>query len=348
MKNITDYILESNYRTYYKAYEQYLLDEIHVALCCFQKTDIGFCPYYSPQIFEYYNFNNCGNVLKAIIEYIESLGKDIFKHPWSLDCKKYEVFFDKLQISFIKDNKMHGEYVKSKGLETTLGGYVKSKSKKKSVYIKLFLLDKNIDEYSLKELQMLYYTIIHELCHAYNDYLLFLGGKQSIRVLMKGKYAQEYKSAIKWLQMIRNDKDYKKGLARCKYYLDEAEKFAYLGTVKETVKNVFNKIKPTYEDLKFDEILDLFKDEYVWSEYMHINMFIDSLDELDKDKLVFSYKILFHKDIGTNELIEELKEKWDSFRKEFINEFIEAYADCAETMQVEHYRDPIDVFENFN
>ena len=321
MISLNEYIKEQEFNN---IFERYLLDELRVSLHCWVKTGIGYdLPYYVPTLLESYkyNFNNCKDVVKTIVDYISNDDSNIKDHSRTFKFDNI-TFFDKLQIHFI----LQGN-----------SGYVKSKSKKNVVYIQLKLLDKPFEEYTLREHRFFIYTIIHELTHAYADYLLRIEGKPSIIYLMKGNYAQEYTNAVKWMRPFTKNPNVKNLLGKCRYFLDEQEMVAYLGTVKETVTNIFNTIKPSYKDLKFDELLKLFSEEYIWSEYLDISKFIENIDDIDKDELLKCYNKVFNKDVDYNYLIGDIKDKWETFKSEFVQAFIEAYADCEEEIKLESF-----------
>lgn len=310
MLNLIDVVI---YEELKKNFNDYLLDNLRVALHCYQKTDADYAlNYHIPRIFESYkyNFDNCSEVVKAVMDYLESI--DVYEHTRTFKFDNI-LFFNKLQIRFAYKER---------------SAYIKSKSKKGVVYLQIQLFNKQFDEYSLKERRFVIYSLIHELTHAYEDYLIRLEGKPSIIYLMKGKYYKEYRTASKWMY----GSTLTSTLAKCKYFLNDHEMVAYLGTVQETVKNIFKDIKPSYKDLKFDELLKLFSEEYIWDEYVKLNVFMESFDDIEKDKIVNAYKVVFRETIDYNEYTQELKDKWEKFKIEFVQAFIEGYADCEETL----------------
>lgn len=327
MMNLSDFVI---YEELKKNFNDYLIDNLRVALHCYDKTGFGFdLEYFKPRIFESYkyNFDNCSEVVKEVLEYLESIEPHEHSRIFKFDNI---VFFNKPQIKFATRER---------------STYIKSKSKKGVVYLTIRILNVPIEEYDIKQRRFLIYSIIHELTHAYEDYLIRLEGKPSIIYLMKNKkYAREYTTA----NLFMKGNTLASSLAKCKYFLDDHEMVAYLGTVKETVKNIFNKIKPSYKDLKFDELLELFSEEYVWDNYVKINVFMETIDDIDKDRFANVYKQVFRYSIDYDEYVKELKTKWEKFKSEFVEAFIEGYADCEENLTfesfvsfpAEYYNDP--------
>lgn len=306
MKTLSELLLEHVYaRTEFE-----LLDELKLAMICYQKTDgiSSICESSK------YNFENCGAIVKNVVSYIEDM--DWRTHIKEFDVK--DVFFKKLSVSFVIYGNLEGSYIETKD---------------DTVYIELNLYQSNIDKWDLKQRRRLIYTLIHELAHSYKDFLRKNEGKPSINSLMIGDYKREYKTAVAWYKTSLKDNDFKKQLARCKYFLDENEMEAYLATVEETIKNVITEVNPTYKDLKFDEILDMFKDEYIWQDYIHINVFVNELNNIDKSKLAREYNFLFRTKLSADDIIKDIKDKWNHFQKEFVETYIDGFAECFENLE---------------
>lgn len=277
-----------------------------------------------------YNFDNCEDVVEKIINALY----DIELNKQTLEFDFNNVFFKHLILEINVGN-------------CIIGAHKKQTLPNDTVSFELQILkDKLIYDYSLKEHRKLRYMIIHELTHAYENFLIKQGGDEAgIFYPEDSKEYKKYNISVNWILSNRQLPKLKEELVLCGYFLDEHEKFAYLGTVKETVKNVIKKVIPSYKDLKFNEIIEMFKDEFNWESYIKISAFIDALSENKTDenlryKIYRLYNGIYEDDLLEDDIINELINKWEDFKKEFIEAFIDAYADCEADFKLECYIDP--------
>lgn len=323
MKLLSQLILEHNYEQILNTYWK---DKLKIAMTCWTKFDNN-CDWPILSLLESskYNFTNCGKVIKKVVDYVDSL-ETFEEHSKEFDCSDLEVFFKKLSVEFTKRNR-----------------YLKTEND--IVHITISLPNKSYSDYDVKEHKRLVYNLIHELTHAYEDYLVKKNGQVSIIDIIDQEYVRKYNISTKWISTTLKDDNVLKNISRCKYYLDKHEKFAYLGTIEETVKNIYDKVNPTYFELKFDEILELFSEEYIWKEYIHLNTFLNNLDKVEDKKLKESYYVLFHIQKEAKEIRDELLDGWEDFQREFVEAFIEAYDECSENIVPEGMWDP-EILEN--
>ena len=330
MRNFREFIKEQKiYENLLKEDSNILLEELRRSLIIWSSFGISS----RMHLFESskYHFEYLDEIVNDIFEWINT--QDIPKEQNKIfDFSKYDVFFKKLILKVRLANKLEG-------------GHEKENLESDTVSFELTLIkDKPINEYSLYETKRLNYLIIHELCHIYeNKIMIDDGNPNGIFYDIDSKEYKKYTRAVDYLISGRSIPKIKEELVLCGYFLDEREKFAYIGTIKQTIKNIFGDINPTYEDLKFEEILKLFSEEFIWNKYVKIDVFIKSLDENeDKDlryKIWRIYNGLYDEEIPEDEIIEELKNKWEDFKKEFMEEFLISYDECASTMKLEKFID---------
>lgn len=332
MKKLSEFVEEQNiYENLLEINSNILLEEFRQSLLIWSTFGIT-----SKFLFESskYHFDYLDDIVNKFFEYIAEKNEFHEEETKIFDFSKYNLFFKKVILKIKLENNLEGGHEKENLNNDTI-----------SFELTLFK-DKPIEYYSLYEYKRLNYLIIHELCHAYENYLIKQSGNPNgIFYDENSKEYKIYQSSIVWLRSGRNMSKIKKELILCGYFLDTHEKFAYIGTVEKTVKNIFDKIKPTYKDLKFDEILDLFKDEFIWKNYVEIDVFIKSLENNEDDKNL-KYKVwriysgLYDEEISEDDIIKELVDKWEDFKKEFIEEFLLSYDKCAQTMKLEAFIDP--------
>lgn len=277
-----------------------------------------------------YNFDNCEDVVEKIVNVLYNI--ELNKQTLKFDFNN--TFFKHLILEINIGNRI-------------IGGHEKRSLPSDTVSFELQILkNKSVDEYSLREHRKLRYMIIHELTHAYENFLIKQDGNEAgIFYPEDSKEYKKYNISINWILSGRQLPKLKEELILCGYFLDEHEKFAYLGTVKETVKNVIEKVIPSYKDLKFNEIIEMFKDEFNWESYIKISAFIDGLSEnkTDKDlryKICRLYNSIYEDEQSEDNIINELINKWEDFKKEFVHAFIDAYAECEADFKLEYYIDP--------
>lgn len=304
MINLTDFVIIQEIN---RIYEQTIVDDIMTAMRCWHKTN-GI-------LFESnkYEFEGCGKVMSVVDEYVYNLDEQS-NHSKKFDCSNYNTFFKTLHIEFKFGNDIHGIYLKAK-------------SNNSELYLELYLLSKPFVEYNEKEIGDFQYTLLHELSHGYKTYLDNLENKDIVSELLNKQYSNEYQKALNRLLRSKYE-DFHKIIARCRYFLDEDEKFAYLAILSKSVKNITNKNKPSFEDPKFDELIETIKSEYIWSEYVNISAFIDSINKLDENnqrKLVQAYNLFYKTDYDFNKIKDMLKNQWEDFKKEFIDTYMDSY-----------------------
>lgn len=205
----------------------------------------------------------------------------------------------------------------------------KNKSHNEDLRLELHLLNKPFDKYDEKEIGDFQYTLLHELSHGYKTYLDNLENKDIISELFNKQHLNEYQRALNKLISYRYE-DFHKIVTRCRYFLDEDEKFAYLATLSKSVKNITNKTKPSFENPKFNELISNIKSEYIWSEYISISAFVDSLDKLDENnqkKLVQAYNLFYKTESKFDEIKNKYKTEWEDFKQEFIETYMDSYTE---------------------
>lgn len=291
-----------------------LLNKFKISLSLWNCFESGI-----PKIFEQYefNFDNCYKVIDKIIKYLCN-ESNIKSQDKIFDCSDYDVFFKKLKVTFVVSN--------------TIGGFSEKSNDNETINISLKILDKSFEDYDLKENKHLRYIILHELTHNFVNYIKISKGEASMFDELLGNYGKEYLKSYNWLSSAEG---LRKEIVRCRYFLDDNEMKAYLGTIEETVKNIANKIKPNYKDLKYDEILELFGEEFIWKEYVAIDVFIKNIDNVNKNALANYYRATYGNWIDPNKLIKEFKEKWEYFTKEVEIAFIEGYSEYEKKMTLE-------------
>ena len=289
-----------------------------------------------PKIFESVGqFNNCGKVIKMIINYMrDHIEEESYTH--NFECSQLDVFFDNLIINVKNSQYNYGQFVEYKDKTVTIDLFIKNEK----------LISNDIE-----------YCLIHELIHSYEDYIRNSKGLPSINNLFKdSKYRYEYQQALKYMHL---DKIYKDGyeesdeeystriIAKCRYFLDEHELKAYLGTLKDCIHNISEKIGPTFRDLKFDKVIELFRKEYIWQEYLDIYVFMNNIEDIDDIILQNVYYNFYHKKIEKEKIIKELRNKWNKFEKLFLKYFAKGYSEDLENIKLESfYQPPVELIQN--
>lgn len=290
-----------------ESYNRYLLDDLALWVQCYWNCgSVPLVENYMPLIFESKGyFDNCGKAVNRIYNEIKSSSEN----KLSIDCKDLNVFFEIANIEILSH--------KSSGI---VGQYASCTQTEVSIEI---LLNKNNDD-CYKNLE---YTLLHELIHAYEDWNRITNKRPSIFT----EYNREYKMAFTAMQ--REDKEFiEHKLASCKYLLNSKERNAYLGTLEKTLKNVIKDVNPKWINLKFDEVLDKIKDEYIWKEYFELNKFILTFDEYDKNYIRKKYNNLYcliSNKKSYSEIKKEIMSQWKIFKAKFEQLFAKIYCDMV-------------------
>lgn len=335
MIDLGAYIEQKNFNN---RIDSILVEELKFALSCWIKTFKAIPLQYNiPSIFESAGqFNNCGKVVELVMKYI--LDNKETKYTHEFDCSDLDVFFKKLKINVEKYNSStYGYYDDTTNETVTLNLYIKNYNR---TYKNIASIESDIE-----------YTIVHELIHAYEDYIRKTRGLPSINTLFDNiDYKKEYRRALSNIHSGDDnieDEYINKLIAKCRYFLDEQEQKAYLGTVKTCVQKITKKVGPSFRSLKFDEVIDLFKDEYIWEEYKDIYIFIKNINKVDNELLMKIYKYFYTKKLSADEIKDELTKKWNKFEHIFIKNFTKSYASSIQDLKLESFfRPSIDIMKN--
>lgn len=297
MKNLSEYILDQKLN-------EHLLDDIILCTQCRWNVQMmSYSEYIVPYIFESKgHFDKCGLAIQKIYNQIKDQNK---YENVIIDCSELELFFKTVTINFTKDKN-----------SSLLGAYVSCNTSNVNIELITNFCDTWTDE--------LEYLLLHELMHAYEDWTRKKSGKQSIFT----DFSLEYKRAALALRM--NKDDIQKNLARCKYFLNDHERNAYLGTLEETIKNVTKKVHPKWTDLKFDKVLETIQNEYIWKEYFELNKFILNFEDFEYKLIEQKYNSLycnFSNKKSYREIKKEIESKWKKFKYKFEELFSKIYCD---------------------
>lgn len=328
MKNISEYIVDSDF-------EQYLINDIEqLLLCNYIDSDFIFEDLeYPKNIFQNYKI-----ILDIIMGYIKKINKnfknnDIIKIP----INSVQDYPKKIEIQ-LYHNENRKEY--KDFCSGTITGF-----KNNIVYIDL-KLGENF-RYCFQQIRMI---ILHELLHGYEDYIRKNEGLPSIF----DEFIQGYSKSKNHI----NDDEYiVKYISILKYFFNEHEQFAYMGTLEEKLENILNRIKPNYSKLKYKDVIKELQKEYVWKQYFNFGKFTANIDNISDNDLEDAYTFiceipeeaakrdkeryeLFKKyklegkippkrekyiEKSATEIRKECKEKWLDFKSEFDCTFVDLF-----------------------
>ena len=237
-------------------------------------------------------FNQCGKVAEYIFDEVRKTSETHL----ILDCKKFKTYFDSIDITIEYDNVIYGGYI---GQENRI------------IYINL-----NIPEdLTYEHYDDFIFLVIHELMHGYEDKRRIKHGKPGIFNLLDDEY-------VKGFKMIHKDNEILKNIGRCKYFLNDQEINAYIGTLNFTIENLIKKNNITIENIDYDKLIDDIKDTKVFKDYFDLFKFIiklneDILSEYEMKELMDLYEHYYKNKKTIKEIKIELNKKWDKFYNKF-------------------------------
>lgn len=296
MKSILEHIVDDKF-------EKYLMEDLRLLLdCSLSNFDHFFEGFNYPRIFESIELFDNHEIILNIIS------NELHKVPNDFENGKQII----VKINAVQKypKKVYFKLYNTKDGYSAACDYV---NKNGEVFIELVV--DNTFKYNFNRIRIL---ILHELIHGYEEFIRISNDKESIF----DEITQEYKNAFKKL---KSDDFVEKYIAYLKYFFDDREKATYQLQLETEIEDIFDRIKPSYRNLKFDKILSILKQEYIWKRYFEFGKFVLFIDEIPDDVLIDKYKNITEKDKTPEEIRKECKDKWKEFKSEFDIKFIEAY-----------------------
>ena len=336
-------------------FEKYLLEDLILLYACYANTFGNeiipvFESYKLPTIFESENiFQNYEFIIGKITSEILKKSKNFSdENKIDIEFKLVQQYPKKINVTLYHSN---GNYVR--GYFTELNDNI--------VYLDIELFE-DASKYYVNELKAI---ILHELLHGYEEFIR--QNKNLPSIFDELKNDSSYKRAVNNLNFPRKDlelmseKDKEwwmciKNISIAKYFYNEHEIFAYMGTLEYKLKNILKRIKPNYTKIKYNDIVKELKNEYVWKNYLDFGKFILYINNIEddiledaytyiceqKDKAIeftkeqfkikkellskgLEYKMQKYKEKSANEIRKECKDVWFRFKSEFDIGFVKIY-----------------------
>ncbi|MCH5167576.1 MAG: hypothetical protein J1F35_06735 [Erysipelotrichales bacterium] len=320
MKSLQEYIIDDKF-------ENYLFDNL--------KTFLIYNDLYSGIIEESLElFANYQTILDIILNDIKKLHKNFEEKQIKISINSSQDYPKNVYINL---------FHRKEGIS---GAFNKA-LKNGDVYI-----DLNLGENFRIKWNRIKIMILHELMHGYHEFVRISNNQPSIF----DEYTKEYKIATKNLHKQSNYLI--RYFAFLKYFFNKEEIESYLATLELLFIQIIDKIKPSFEDLKFDNIKKLIKEEDVWRTYFSFGKFVLNIDNIDDKELEQSYaeicetiedkdkrikdRIEYLKKLSKGEITiepskdkispksaeeirKECKDAWKDFEREFNSVFLEVF-----------------------
>jgi len=279
MKNLDNYIYEEKISKYI---DKNIIDELY----CINSINL--------------QINEGSGLYPGQIQTAKFIYEQILKNK---DLKKMEItkfpslktkFFDKIIINFIDNEKYEGGYVVFDENNRSIQW---NEDKKIFNYIEF--------SFSIYSIDNLYPIIVHELKHAYRDWMNIKNKKSSI-----------YKKMIdiqytKFVNIDEDDDIFLKVVKLVKYFLTDFELEALINEIVESLKDNYFTINSALEDLNKVQ-------KYVALKSLYNNIqYIISND--NAFKLYYKEYITLFEDKSEKEVKKELQIKFNRFWTKFIN-----------------------------
>ena len=231
-------------------------------------------------------FDNFKNICEFISKQI------LVNNNYEIDCTSFDTFFDKIYVNYNEGRGLFGAY---------------DKYENNNVYIDLNL-PKDFDNFFDIE-----NIILHELLHAYEDYNRKLNNNKSLNYYLS-------KSHIKAQLNLNSRDEIISNLSKCQYFLNDKERRAYFGTLKNTIINIIKDNKISLSNLNYKFIVSEIFKSGIWKQYEIIHNFINVINDLSNDeKKLFTtvYNSMNKSNITFNNIVKEFKIKWKKFDSKF-------------------------------
>lgn len=329
MRSIQEFVIDNEL-------DNVLSEDLRMLLCCLQKTNY-YDFYYeinqSSEIFESLSqLDNFKELYKIFRKFFQKLPNDFEEKKYEIDVSNAKAFCDKIIVDIKHSN--DGNIAVYEGISSDF----------KIVYLEIKLHEHRKNNYDTS----LCGLILHELLHAYEDKCRKSKNKGSIF----DEFTNKYKAGIENLKrkdfIIRN-------LAVLNYFLDKHEQRAYLSTIELDILEVIQKVKPSFEDMRTNKVLEELKITNIWKTYFNFGKFVLFIDNISDNVLEKSYyeasktskeknedinkrikdlkqgtKNKDYKKIKSgNEIRKECKKVWSSFQKKFNSVFIKVYGEVV-------------------
>ena len=279
MKNLDNYIYEEKISKYI---DKNIIDELY----CINSINL--------------QINEGSGLYPGQIQTAKFIYEQILKNK---DLKKMEItkfpslktkFFDKIIINFIDNEKYEGGYVVFDENNRSIQW---NEDKKIFNYIEF--------SFSIYSIDNLYPIIVHELKHAYRDWMNIKNKKSSI-----------YKKMIdiqytKFVNIDEDDDIFLKVVKLVKYFLTDFELEALINEIVESLKDNYFTINSALEDLNKVQ------------KYVALKLFYNNIQYIISNdnafKLYYKKNITLFEDKSEKEVKKELQIKFNRFWTKFIN-----------------------------
>lgn len=320
MKSLQEYIIDDKF-------ENYLFNDL--------KSFLVYNDLYSGIIEESLElFTNYQTILDIILNDIKKLPKNFEEKQIKISINSTQDYPKNVHIDL---------FHRQEGISGAFNKAIKNGD----IYI-----DLNLGENFRMKWNKIKIIILHELMHGYHEFIRITNNQPSIF----DEYTREYKVAIKNLHKQPNYLI--KYFAFLKYFFHKEELESYLATLELLFIQIIDKIKPSFEDLKFDKIKKLIKEEDIWKIYFNFVKFVLNIDNIEDKELEHAYaeicetsedetkrindRIQYLKKLSKGEITiepskdkislksaeeirKECKDAWKNFEKEFNSVFLEVF-----------------------
>ena len=271
------------------------------------------------------NFGEFKNAQEVSTKIIDTIKENENKNKLEIDVSEFDLPFNTIILLLNKTNHniLNAEYNR---LESNFNKYL--------ISIKIKYNEKDVKVNNLKKI------IIHELTHAICDFNLNKIGK-TLYDLLSSKHFKDLESNIKAYnsssELVVNNASNK--INEILYFLNSAERNAYLSRLKSDVYDILDKYKIDVRSSNgYESLIKKIKNIPTVNKIFKIGEFIENIKNLsdsDKRSITLKYNNLHrynknwntYKHIDTMNTIKDIENTWAKFLKKF-NEYIPKI--CAE------------------